>query len=51
MIEGIDESIAIERADHIFSTLDTNNDAEICEEEFISGCLQDEEICRILEED
>ena len=38
--EGVSEQLAIDRAQRIFSCLDTNNDGEITEEEFVTGCLQ-----------
>ena len=40
LTEGVSEQLAIDRAQRIFSCLDTNNDGEITEEEFVTGCLQ-----------
>ncbi|CAK9296314.1 unnamed protein product [Gordionus sp. m RMFG-2023] len=40
-----------ERAKKIFSKMDTNNDGLLTEEEFIKGCLQDEELFKILAHD
>ena len=42
--EGIDEDLAIERAQKIFFALDVNQDGDISMDEFIKGCLQDEEL-------
>ena len=42
--EGLDQEIAAERALKIFSFLDINNDGDVSQEEFIRGCLQDEEL-------
>ena len=46
--EGVSEQLAIDRAQRIFSFLDINNDGDISEEEFVRGCLQDEELVRAL---
>lgn len=48
--EGLDEKIAVERAEKIFSSLDINNDGDITEEEFVRGCMEDEEIVNVLGE-
>ena len=40
---------ATERAEFIFSLLDTNGDGEISEEEFIKGCLEDQELVTLLQ--
>ena len=42
--EGVDEELATERALKIFGFLDINNDGDVSQEEFIRGCLQDEEL-------
>ena len=49
--EGVTEELAIDRAQKIFSFLDVNNDGDISEEEFVRGCLQDEELVRALVSD
>ena len=49
--EGVSEQLAIDRAQRIFSFLDINNDGDISEEEFVRGCLQDEELVRALVSD
>jgi len=46
--EGLDEELAVERAQKIFSFLDINNDGDITEDEFVRGCLQDEELVALL---
>ena len=48
--EGLDEKIAVERAEKIFSSLDINNDGDISEEEFVKGCMEDEEMVKMLSE-
>ena len=40
---------ATERVEFIFSLLDTNRDEEISEKEFIRGCLQDQELVKLLQ--
>ena len=37
-----------ERARTIFKRMDTNNDCHVTEEEFVTGCLQDEELKKML---
>ena len=49
--EGVSEQLAIDRAQRIFSFLDINNDGDISEEEFVRGCLKDEELVRALVSD
>jgi len=46
--EGLEEELATERAEKIFSLLDINNDGDISEDEFVQGCLQDEELVELL---
>ena len=46
--EGLEEDLATERAEKIFSLLDINNDGDITEDEFVKGCLQDEELVELL---
>ena len=46
--EGLEEDLATERAEKIFSLLDINNDGDITEDEFVRGCLQDEELVELL---
>jgi len=46
--EGLEEELATERAEKIFSMLDVNNDGDITEDEFVRGCLQDEELVELL---
>ena len=38
--EGLDNYMAVERAEKIFCNLDINNDGDITEEEFVRGCLR-----------
>ena len=37
------------RANKIFSAIDVNNDGELSEEEFLKGCLKDDELMKLLE--
>ena len=46
--EGLEEDLATERAEKIFSLLDINNDGDITEDEFVRGCLQDEDLVELL---
>ena len=39
---------AEERAKNIFKRMDENNDGSLTEEEFLKGCLQDEELLKML---
>ena len=39
-IEGIDNHIAVDRAETLFGNLDINGDGDITEEEFINSCLK-----------
>ena len=39
---------AEERAKNIFSRMDENGDGHLTEEEFLSGCLQDDELLNML---
>ena len=36
------------RAKKIFSQMDVNGDGQLTEEEFVKGCLQDDELSKIL---
>ena len=38
------------RANAIFSAIDVNNDGELTEEEFLKGCLADQELMDMLEQ-
>ena len=42
--EGLDPHHAVERALRVFSVLDVDNDCNITEEEFVKGCLNDEQM-------
>ena len=46
--EGLEKDLAVDRAMAIFSTLDINNDGDVTEEEFVRGCLEDEDLVRAL---
>ena len=46
--EGVDEQLAIDRANKIFSFLDIDNDGDISEQECVKGCLKDEELVMLL---
>jgi len=39
---------AEERAKNIFSRMDDNGDGHLTEEEFLSGCMQDDELSKML---
>ena len=41
-------SLAVDRAQELFSKLDVNNDGDISEEEFIKVCLEDESLFNCL---
>ena len=41
-------SYAKEKAKSIFSQLDTNGDLQLTKDEFVNGCLKDEELTRLL---
>ena len=45
----MDISILMAKVDMVFSRLDNNRDGVLTREEFIQGCLQDEEILQSLE--
>lgn len=45
----MDISMLMERVDKVFTRLDTNRDGVLTREEFIEGCLQDQEILQSLE--
>ena len=45
----MDIGMLMERVDKVFSRLDTNRDGVLTREEFIEGCLQDQEILQSLE--
>ena len=46
--EGLDQKMAVERAETIFGNLDINNDGDITEDEFVKGCMEDEEMVQLL---
>ena len=46
--EGLAQEIAVERAEKIFGSLDSNNDGDIREAEFVTCCLEDEEMVKML---
>lgn len=39
---------AEERAKNIFAKMDENNDGQLTQDEFLKGCLQDEELSKML---
>ena len=39
-IEGIENRVAVDRAETVFGNLDINGDGDITEEEFVQGCLK-----------
>ena len=44
LMHTLDQEAAVERAMKIFATLDIDNDGDVTEEEFVQGCLKDEEL-------
>ena len=46
--EGLEESLAVERAEQVFNLLDSNNDGDVTEEEFVNGCLDDDDLVKEL---
>ena len=48
-LEGISQVEATEWVEFIFKLLDTNGDEEISKEEFIRGCLEDQELVKLLQ--
>ena len=48
LCEGIDEKLAVERAEKVFNLLDANNDGDVTEDEFVNGCLDDADLVREL---
>ena len=42
LCEGLDEKIAVERAEEVFTLLDSNHDGDITKDEFVNGCLNDD---------
>merc|ERR1719483_79929 len=47
-LQGYTEEEATERAMKIFNTLDDNGDGSLVEDEFVKGCLADEELLDML---
>jgi len=47
-MEGVSKEAASERAEKIFSVLDINSDGELNEDEFIRGCLDDDDLVNLL---
>eukprot|EP00090_Calanus_glacialis_P012588 TRINITY_DN21187_c0_g1_i1.p1 TRINITY_DN21187_c0_g1~~TRINITY_DN21187_c0_g1_i1.p1 ORF type:complete len:111 (-),score=43.54 TRINITY_DN21187_c0_g1_i1:387-686(-) len=47
-MEGVAKDTAIERATAVFEKLDVNDDGELNEDEFIRGCLDDDDLVNLL---
>jgi len=47
-LQGHSDEDATERADRIFKTLDINDDGTLEEDEFVKGCMEDEEMMELL---
>lgn len=47
-MEGVSKDGSQERSNQIFRDLDVNNDGTVTEEEFVRGCLMDDEFVRLL---
>ena len=48
LYEGLDKSSAVERAEQVFNMLDANNDGDVTEEEFVNGCINDDDLVHLL---
>jgi Ca2+-binding EF-hand superfamily protein len=46
--EGLAQEIAVQRAEKIVGSLDSNNDGHITEAEIVAGCMEDEEMLKML---
>jgi hypothetical protein len=46
--EGLDEELAVDRAEGICNLLDANNDADVTEEEFVKGFMDNEDLLQDL---
>ena len=44
LCEGLDKDLAVERAEQVFNLLDANNDGDVTEDEFVQGCLEDDDL-------
>ena len=40
----------VEKAEEMFAMLDDSGDGEVSQEEFIAGCMQDEDLVKMLSE-
>lgn len=48
-MEGEPREPAFEQAEDIFKALDVNGDGSLDEEEFVKGCLEDPDFCRLIQ--
>ena len=48
-MEGLNKVIAKERGEKIFEQLDIDGDGELTEEEFIKGCLIDDDLVELID--
>ena len=42
--EGLDEDLAVERAEHVLHMLDADNDGDVNEKEFVNRCMEDHDL-------
>jgi len=47
-LQGLTEEEAVERAHSIFESLDRDGDGTLAEDEFIKGCMNDDELLQLL---
>ena len=48
LCEGLNVELAVERAEQVFNLLDANNDGDITEDEFVKGCMEDDDLMQEL---
>ena len=48
-MEGLNKDSAKERGEKIFEQLDINGDGELTEEEFIKGCILDDDLFNLID--
>ena len=48
LCEGLDENLAVERAEQVFNLLDANNDGDVSEEKFVKGCMNYDDLVQEL---
>ena len=48
LCEGLDENLAVERAEQVFNLLDAKIDGDVTEEEFVKGCMNYDDLVQEL---